>query len=93
MGGIKIEEDAEKDVVGYGRMFIGCIVGGCFLCSPGQVSVQPSDSVDEEKRFIAYKQDYTTYVTYHEIPRTLDIRVVDKHTGETVFEKHGVLPH
>ncbi|GAC41763.1 hypothetical protein PPOP_1114 [Paenibacillus popilliae ATCC 14706] len=64
-------------------------LAGVSYASPGQVEVEPSYSVDQEKRFIIHKEDYTTYVTYHEIPQTLDIQVVDQHTGETVFEEHG----
>ncbi|GAC43693.1 hypothetical protein PPOP_3093 [Paenibacillus popilliae ATCC 14706] len=64
-------------------------LAGVSYASPEQASVEPSYSVDQEKRFTIHKVDYTTYVTYHEIPRTSDIRVVDKHTGETVFEEHG----
>ncbi|GAC43427.1 predicted unsaturated glucuronyl hydrolase [Paenibacillus popilliae ATCC 14706] len=63
-------------------------LAGVSYASPGQVGVELSYSVNQEKRFTIHKEDYTTYVTYYEIPRTLDIRVVDKHTGETVLEKH-----
>ncbi|GAC43340.1 hypothetical protein [Paenibacillus popilliae] len=64
-------------------------LAGVSYASPGQVGVEHSYSVAHEKHITISKEDYTTYVTYHEIPQTLDIRVIDKHTGQTVFNESG----
>ncbi|GAC42154.1 permease component [Paenibacillus popilliae ATCC 14706] len=64
-------------------------LAGVAYASPGQVGVEPSYSVAHKKHIPISKEDYTTYVKYHEIPQTLDIQVVDKHTGQTVFNENG----
>ncbi|GAC43895.1 hypothetical protein [Paenibacillus popilliae] len=65
------------------------LLTGVSYASPGQFGVEHSYSVAHEKHIRISKEDYTTYVKYHEIPRTFDIRVVDKHTGQTVFNENG----
>ncbi|GAC41453.1 hypothetical protein [Paenibacillus popilliae] len=65
-------------------------LAGVSNASPGQVGVEHSYSVAHEKHIRISKEDYTTYVKYHETPRTVDIRVVDKHTGQTVFNEYDV---
>ncbi|MGG0812970.1 glucuronyl hydrolase [Paenibacillus alvei] len=48
--------------------------------------VQP---VNHEHKFRIIKEDFVTFMTFHEISQTLDIEVIDKYTGEKVFQENG----
>ncbi|GAC41462.1 non-ribosomal peptide synthetase module [Paenibacillus popilliae ATCC 14706] len=53
------------------------------------LTIQETYSADG-RSFTIDKETVTTYVTVHEISATVDIEVVDKQTGQTLFEEGGV---
>jgi hypothetical protein len=77
----------------FKKMLSGIVACSLFVTLAGAtyatpVGVKETYSADGRSLTID-KETVTTYVTVHEISETVDIEVVDKQTGQTLFKEEG----
>ncbi|GAC42258.1 hypothetical protein [Paenibacillus popilliae] len=78
----------------FKKMLSGIVACSLFFTLAGAtyatpVGVKETYSADG-RSFTVDKETVTAYVTVHEISATVDIEVVDKQTGQMLFEEDGV---